>query len=48
MLSLERLAKIDSMTKEEMVAEVDRGRFSVYNEESRARMEGRIATLETQ
>jgi len=45
MLSSERIAKLDAMSAEDMAAEVAKGRFSRFNEESRRYMEGRLATM---
>jgi hypothetical protein len=45
MPSPERIAKIDAMSEEEMVAQVAQGPRSAFNEESRARMEARLAQM---
>ena len=45
MLSPERIAKINALPLEAMESEVRKGRFSRYNEESRALMTSRIAEL---
>ncbi len=48
MLDPERTTKLDALSKEIMVAEIAAGRYSAYNEESRAYMQKRLAVMGAQ